>query len=108
MDLPDSAGAERRRVVTAPATQLAVEPVEGDRVELGESQLAEGRLELGLDDGAVVVERGGGEGLATGLAPGEVDVEELADGAGAGAAVAAVGDLGAQLGPPGARLRACP
>jgi hypothetical protein len=80
------------------AAEPAVEAIKGDRVELGESQLAEGRLELGLDDGPVVVERGGGEGLAAGLPPGEVDVQQLSDGAGAGTAVAAVGDLGAQLG----------
>jgi hypothetical protein len=45
------------------AAEPAVEAIKGDRVELGESQLAEGRLELGLDDRAVVVERGGGGGL---------------------------------------------
>ena len=80
------------------AAEPAVEAIKGDRVELGESQLAEGRLELGLDDGPIVVERGGGEGLAAGLPPGEVDVQQLPDRAGAGAAVAAVGDLGAQPG----------
>jgi hypothetical protein len=62
MDLPDPAGTERRGVV-AVAAEPAVEAIKGDRVELGESQLAEGRLELGLDYRAVVVERGGGGGL---------------------------------------------
>jgi hypothetical protein len=38
------------------AAEPAVEAIKGDRVELGESQLAEGRLELGLDYRAVVVE----------------------------------------------------
>jgi hypothetical protein len=55
-------------------------------------------LSLGLDDGPVVVEGGGGERLAAGLPPGEVGIQQLPDGAGAGAAVAAVGDLGVQLG----------
>jgi hypothetical protein len=98
VDLPDPAGAECGRVVAAPAAELAVEAVEGDRVELGEPQLAEGRLELGLDDGPVVVESGGGERLAAVLPPGEVHVQQLPDRAGAGAAMAAVGDLGTEPG----------
>ena len=46
MDLPDPAGAERGRVVAAPAAQLTVEPIEGDRVELGSRSLPRAGLSL--------------------------------------------------------------
>jgi len=46
VDLPNPAATERRGVLAASTAELAVEAVQRDRVELGESQLAEGRLNL--------------------------------------------------------------
>jgi hypothetical protein len=93
-----AAGVAGRRGRVGPAAVLLGREPRRDRVQLGESQLAEGRLKLRLDDGAVVVQRGGGQRLPAGLPPGQVDVQQLTDRAGTGATMTAAGDLRAQLG----------
>ena len=49
-------------------------------VNLGDGQVAEGRLDLGLDREPVAVEGGRRDGLAVALAPGEPLVQELGEG----------------------------